>query len=99
MVTFHQVLGDIPDSILALWPRSKGCIFPERKSWDALEDQGRWALAFAPLEVKFERNKPDYIDAEESKVIISLIRGILKYEPSERPTAETILQHEWFSQE
>lgn len=49
-----------------------------------------------PLEVQFEKNKPDDIDAEETKVITSLIRSILQYDRSKRPTAEELLQHEWF---
>lgn len=48
------------------------------------------------LEVQFEKNKPDDIDSEEAKVITELIRKILRYEPSERPTAADLLQHSWF---
>ncbi|KAK2776941.1 hypothetical protein FQN52_003274 [Onygenales sp. PD_12] len=49
-----------------------------------------------PLEVQFEKNKPDDINAEEARVITSLIRSILQYDRSKRPTAEELLQHEWF---
>jgi hypothetical protein len=49
-----------------------------------------------PLEVLFDENKPDDIDAEEAKVITTLIRQILKYDPSQRPSAEEILGHPWF---
>lgn len=51
-----------------------------------------------PLEVQFGQNKPDDIDEDESKVITELIRGILQYEPSRRPTAEQLLGHEWFQE-
>jgi serine/threonine protein kinase len=49
-----------------------------------------------PLETRFDKNKPDDIDAEEAKVITALIRRILRYEPSERPTAAELIEHEWF---
>ncbi|KAL2135241.1 hypothetical protein VTI74DRAFT_9333 [Chaetomium olivicolor] len=49
-----------------------------------------------PLEVLFERNKPDDIDAEEARVIATLIRRILKYDASERPSAEELLREKWF---
>ncbi|CRG86382.1 hypothetical protein PISL3812_03388 [Talaromyces islandicus] len=48
------------------------------------------------LEVQFDKKKPDDIDSEEAKVITELIRKILRYEPSERPTAAELLQHRWF---
>ena len=48
------------------------------------------------LELQFEKNKPEDIDAVESKVITRLIREILQYEPSKRPTAEQLLRHPWF---
>lgn len=51
-----------------------------------------------PLEILFGKNKPDDIDAEEAKVITQLIRKILRYEPSERPTASELLQHKWFNE-
>ncbi|KAI9830155.1 MAG: hypothetical protein M1819_005832 [Sarea resinae] len=49
------------------------------------------------LEVLFEQNKPDDIDTEEAKVITELIRSILQFEPSQRPSAEELLQHPWFN--
>ena len=49
-----------------------------------------------PLEVLFDRNKQNDIDAEEAKVVTTLIRQILRYEPSERPSAQDILEHPWF---
>ncbi|QKX57219.1 uncharacterized protein TRUGW13939_04327 [Talaromyces rugulosus] len=48
------------------------------------------------LEVQFNKKKPDDIDSEEAKVVTELIRKILRYEPSERPTAADLLQHSWF---
>lgn len=46
------------------------------------------------LEVQVDRNKPDDIAEEETKVITALIREILQYEPSQRPTVEQLLRHD-----
>ena len=51
-----------------------------------------------PLEKRFEEEKPGDIDTVEAGVITSLIRGILRYEPSQRPSAAEILRHPWFEE-
>jgi PAS domain-containing protein len=48
------------------------------------------------LEKLFEKNKPEDIDEAEAEVVTALIRQILKYEPSQRPSALELLQHPWF---
>jgi hypothetical protein len=48
------------------------------------------------LEILFERNKPDDIDVEEAGVVTTLIRRILKYDVSERPSTEELLKEKWF---
>lgn len=50
-----------------------------------------------PLEVLFEKNKPDDIDSEEAELITGLIRRILRYDPSERPSSAELLKDEWFN--
>ncbi|KAG7285230.1 hypothetical protein NEMBOFW57_009851 [Staphylotrichum longicolle] len=49
-----------------------------------------------PLELLFEQNKPADIDADEAGIITALIRRILKYKASERPSAAEILKDKWF---
>jgi non-specific serine/threonine protein kinase len=49
-----------------------------------------------PLEVLVGKNKPANMSPAEAQVVTSLIRQILRYEPSDRPTATQLLQHEWF---
>jgi len=60
---------------------------------DKMED-GIWIND--PLEKLFEKNKPEDIDEAEAEVVTALIRQILKYEPSQRPSALELLQHPWF---
>lgn len=49
-----------------------------------------------PLETLFEKNKPVDMPASEARVVTSLIRRILRYEASERPSARELLEDEWF---
>ena len=48
------------------------------------------------LEALFEKNKPTDMSTAESQIITTLIRQILRYDPSDRPTATQLLEHEWF---
>ncbi|PGG97446.1 CMGC protein kinase [Helicocarpus griseus UAMH5409] len=48
------------------------------------------------LEVLFDKNKPEDMFADEAGVVTSLMRQILRYDPSERPTAAQLLEHQWF---
>ena len=58
------------------------------------QETGPWINS--PLETLFAENKPADIDNAEAGVITSLIRSILKYNPSKRPSAIELLQHPWF---
>lgn len=62
--------------------------------FDDLEDEGLFIND--PLEFLFKQNKPDDVAAEEAEVITTLIRRILNYEPSERPSAGELLWEKWF---
>ena len=66
------------------------------ESYKAEYGDGPWINS--PLEVLFKQNKPEDIDEEEADVVTSLIRTILKYEPSERPSAAELLEHPWFQE-
>ncbi|OJD11941.1 CMGC/SRPK protein kinase [Emergomyces pasteurianus Ep9510] len=48
------------------------------------------------LEVLFEKNKPADMSTAEAEVVTSLIRQILQYDASGRPTVAQLLEHEWF---
>ena len=63
---------------------------------DGNEKMQDGSLINDPLEKLFEKNKPEDIDKAEAEVVTALIRQILKYEPSQRPSAMELLQHPWF---
>jgi len=49
-------------------------------------------------EPKREKNEASgfIVQIEESKVLGSLLRSILKYDPEERLSVEVVLEHSWF---
>lgn len=49
-----------------------------------------------PLEQLFDENKPDTIDEDEARVITTLLRRVLRYNPADRPSAADLLAEEWF---
>lgn len=107
LVELNDVLGDLPPKMVALWPRAHLWFGPNKErlnpnvplslaaSTGAVEPSS-WISE--PLEAQFRKNKPDDIGSEESVIITTLIRRILRYNPSERPTADELLQEEWFKE-
>ncbi|KAK3942500.1 hypothetical protein QBC46DRAFT_406245 [Diplogelasinospora grovesii] len=96
MRDLYDVLGVLPENLKWFGPNGKR-INPYAEKHDDAEEQAEDKEPFmnVPLEVLFERNKPDDIDAEEAAVVTTLIRHILKYDPSERPSAEELLKEKW----
>lgn len=48
------------------------------------------------MEAAFDLTKPK-LSVEEGDKVKNLIRRILQYDPSKRPSAEDILHDEWFA--
>ncbi len=60
---------------------------------EVLADPG----TFDPLEQQLRKHKPSDMDETEEKEVSKLLRWILQYDASKRPSAEEILRHPWFS--
>ena len=60
-------------------------------------DEDSELFAKFPLETLFYKNKPNDIDAEEAAKITALIRRILRYDASERPSVGELLKEKWFA--
>ncbi|KAM0280473.1 hypothetical protein ACHAQH_004052 [Verticillium albo-atrum] len=96
---------------LDVWPtfsREDSSLSGEDDDYEEGEDFGDDVVEFpredlAPplpcdsLEKMFRDNKPEDVGEEEERIIVSLLRWILQYDVSERPTVEQLLEHEWFS--
>lgn len=104
LLQLSDILGPIPGFLRSQWPRAdvyfnaegekiknyigdlpEGHLDPEE-----LQPEG------VVLEERFEREKPAEIRPEEAKEITALLRWILQYDESERPSTTEILRHPWF---
>lgn len=52
---------------------------------------------FSSLENEFRDLKPDDMDEEEVEEVVRMMRWILQYDASKRPSAKAVLAHPWFS--
>ena len=94
------ILGPIPDHLYRFWSRSS-------KYFDARREQFNNCLEEVPaetdplsaqgvsLELLFDRFEPADMGETKTKAVTSLLRRILRYEVTERPTANTVLQDPW----
>lgn len=130
ILDFIDVLGPLPEHLMAKWSRQDKWIGPGGERFQPSEPENSDDIAesdedfeaedatdanadgpeeiedddFAepfinePLEAQFSLNKPEDIDEGEARVITALIREMLQYERSRRPTAEQLLRHEWFQE-
>lgn len=62
------------------------------------EAEGNESYIYDTLEQRFAEHKHPDIDEEEADVVSRLIREILVYDPAQRPSAEELLKHPWFSE-
>lgn len=104
LLQLTDILGPLPDEVYSLWPRSSkffdadkvqfNCYFDEMpEGTDLLELKGQ------PLEQFFDSLKPAEMSDDEAKTVKSLLKRILQYDATKRPTAEQILQDPWFAVE
>ncbi|GJJ15337.1 hypothetical protein Clacol_009613 [Clathrus columnatus] len=101
LVQLNDVIGQLPDNIMEAWPRAKEWYDPVTRqplhTYEEDDDGEMVPCTYDSLEVLFAQNKPLDVDEAESAVICSLIRQILVYSQEERPSAEELLKHPWFS--
>ena len=93
-------LGPLPDELYKHWETSGQYFTPERKLYNCgvggvPEGREPLMLEEESMEEMFDRARPE-IDEEEARRIKTLIRRILQYDPSKRPSAEEILRDPWF---
>ena len=100
---FYDILGPLPSRLLSQYPRArlycnekgekvKHYIGDLPEGYDPNEIQ-----PMPPLEQLFDRERPDELSAEEAGVIKGLLRQILDYDSSKRPSASELLKHPWFT--
>jgi len=96
-------LGPLPDELYNLWDTSSQYYTKDRKLYNCAlggvgEGEEPLMLEQFSMEAAFDLTKPE-MSVEEGDKAKKLIRRILQYDPSKRPSAEEILCHEWFADE
>ncbi|KAF5671417.1 serine kinase [Fusarium heterosporum] len=103
ILAFHSRLGALPDDLYNQWATSSQYFTPDKELYNChlggVPDGGEPLMVEqTTLEEAFDQAKPD-LSEEEANEVKKLIRWILQYDPSKRPSAAEILQHPWFSQD
>ncbi|CAJ0553206.1 Ff.00g117180.m01.CDS01 [Fusarium sp. VM40] len=102
LLSLQERLGPLPDDLYCLWETSSQYYTPDRKLYNY--QLGGVPEGEEPLEIPeqlsmeeaFDQTKPE-LDKEEAQKVKNLVRWILHYDPSKRPSADEILQDPWFA--
>jgi len=95
LLQLNDILRPLLESMIKLWPRFSKWYTPDRKRLQPYGDEEPYI--FDTIEVLFAKNKSPEIDEDEAAIVVPLMRRILEYDPAQRPTAEELLKHPWFS--
>ncbi|RKL25237.1 hypothetical protein BFJ70_g12284 [Fusarium oxysporum] len=96
-------LGPLPDELYSHWETSSRYYTKDRKLYNCQlggvgEGQEPLMLEQTSMEKAFDLTTPDLAD-EEAEKVKRLIRRILQYDPSKRPTIKDILCDPWFAED
>lgn len=102
LLQLHDILGPLPDHLYSRWMRSSRYFDANGVQFNSyLEEmpQGTDLLDVKglPLEQFFDSLKPEEMTDDEANDVKSLLRQILQYDASKRPTTKEILQNPWFN--
>jgi serine/threonine protein kinase len=101
LLMLSDTLGPLPENLYNLWTRSSKYYTPERVLFNSIvyPANGIDPLSFkmGSLEETFDEVKPVDLSDEEAMMVKALIRRILQYDPTKRPTPSQILQDPWFA--
>jgi len=98
---FSDILGPLPPKILSRWSRShlyyndKG-----QKVRHYIGDLPEGEDDSGPdetLETQIDRRKAADLSPDEALIIKNILRSILQYDPTNRPSASELLRHPWFA--
>ncbi|KAM0206373.1 hypothetical protein ACHAPA_009584 [Fusarium lateritium] len=102
LLMFEERLGPLPGDLYRLWKTSSQYYTPDRKLYNCQiggvpEGEEPLMLDRLSMEEAFDQTEPELVEGEAGKVK-NLIRRILQYDPSKRPSAVEILQDPWFAE-
>lgn len=102
LLSLHACLGPLPQDLYQHWERASLYFTPERVLYSSA--LGGVADGEDPLIVEetsmdmFDQAKPD-ISVEEAAKVKALVRRILQYDASKRPSPAEILCDPWFNED
>lgn len=105
LLLLHDIIGPLPRDILAKWPRSD--IYFNSDGENIRNFVGKIPEGSDPMEAPctprleefFDQEKPPDVSEEDANDIKRILRWILQYDASKRPSAAEILNDPWFSEE
>ncbi|KAK4084991.1 hypothetical protein Purlil1_10026 [Purpureocillium lilacinum] len=101
LLSLNSRLGALPDELYKHWKTSSLYFTPERKLFNCelggvAEGEEPLMLEQPSMEEVFDQAVPE-LDEEEASVVKKLIRQILQYDPSKRPSPAELLSDPWFA--
>ncbi|KAI6772981.1 hypothetical protein HG530_003939 [Fusarium avenaceum] len=101
LLVLEERLGPLPDDLYSLWETSSLYYTSERKLYNCeiggvREGQEPLILEQLSIEEAFDQSEPE-LGAEEAEKVKKIIRWILQYDLSKRPSPVEILQDPWFA--
>lgn len=100
---FFDILGKLPKSLLSNWPRSYlyfDSSGNQIKNYigDLPEDFDPQLIPSHSLEEFFDDERPPDMSAEDSKTCKRILRWILQYDATQRPSTTELLEDPWFTE-
>ncbi|KAH7083791.1 putative serine protein kinase [Paraphoma chrysanthemicola] len=95
LIQFIDIIRPLPDSVMAAWSRAHNWYDDEGQRLQPYSDEE--PFIHGSLQDMFARNKLPEIYEVEENVLVALMGSILEYDPKQRPGAEQLLMHPWFS--
>ncbi|KAL8933703.1 MAG: hypothetical protein Q9211_005636 [Gyalolechia sp. 1 TL-2023] len=97
LLEMTDLLGPLPKHLTLRWPRSSKYFSDSGELFNTMIDGPPAINRYGSLEIQFRQYKSDEISEEEERLVLDLLQSVLRYEPKERPSAEDLLKHPWFS--
>lgn len=103
LLQFFDILGKLPEFLLSNWSRSSTYFDSSGKQiknyvGDLPEGFDPQSCTSPSLEEQFDNEKPPVMSIEDSKACKRLLRWILQYDATQRPSTRELLEDPWFAE-
>jgi serine/threonine-protein kinase SRPK3 len=102
LLRMSDIFGPLPEELFSKWTRADRYFGPDRERINSIVDGSTSEdppSLFDSLENRFDKSKPADMGEEDAASAISLIRTILQYVPSQRPSVNDLLRHPWLMEQ